>query len=89
VRLPPFSTSRFHFLSFPTEVNGNTIRENARRSDLVWSVPEIASDLSRFHHLAPGDLFFSGTPAGVGAVVSGDRILGEIDGLEAVSLKIE
>ena len=68
-------------------VNGAT-RQDARLSDLVWSVPELVSHLSRFYHLAPGDLIYTGTPAGVGPVVSGDTIRGTIDGLDPVELTI-
>jgi fumarylpyruvate hydrolase len=69
------------------QVNGE-IRQDARLSDLVWSVAELVSHLSGFYHLAPGDLIYTGTPAGVGAVVPGDRILGEIEGLSPVELVI-
>lgn len=68
-------------------VNGAP-RQEARLSDMVWSVPELIADLSRFYHLAPGDLIFTGTPAGVGAVGAGDRIRGEIDGLAPVDLTL-
>ncbi len=63
-------------------------RQEAKLSDMVWSVPEIIAHLSGFYHLAPGDLIFTGTPAGVGPVVPGSRIHGEIDGLEPVDLEI-
>ena len=63
-------------------------RQDARLSDLVWSVAELVSHLSRFYHLAPGDLIYTGTPAGVSAVVSGDTIRGTIDGLDPVELTI-
>jgi fumarylpyruvate hydrolase len=65
-----------------------TIKQDARLADLVWSPVEIVSHLSRFYHLAPGDLIYTGTPAGVGAVVAGDRIHGEIDGLAPVDLSV-
>lgn len=68
-------------------VNGAP-RQEAKLSDMVWSVPELIADLSRFYHLAPGDLIFTGTPAGVGAVGAGDRIRGEIDGLAPVHLTL-
>jgi fumarylpyruvate hydrolase len=67
---------------------GDTIKQDARLSDLIWSVPELVSHLSRFYHLNPGDLIYTGTPAGVGAVEPGDIILGRIDGLTAVTVKI-
>ncbi|NML72589.1 fumarylacetoacetate hydrolase family protein [Rhizobium sp. S-51] len=68
-------------------VNGET-RQDAHLSDLVWSVPELISHLSRFYHLVPGDLIFTGTPAGVGPLSPGDRVLGEIDGLQPVDITI-
>jgi len=51
-------------------------------------VPELISHLSRFYHLGPGDLIYTGTPAGVGPLQPGDRIFGEIDGLQPVSITI-
>lgn len=68
-------------------VNG-AIRQDARLSDLVWSVPEIVAHLSTLYHLGPGDLIFTGTPAGVGPVVAGDMIEGGIDGLDPVRLTL-
>ena len=55
---------------------------------MVWSVADLVSHLSRFYHLAPGDLIYTGTPAGVGPVVAGDVIRGEIDGLDPVELTV-
>ena len=68
-------------------MNGET-RQDAHLSDLVWNVAEIVSHLSGFYHLAPGDLIMTGTPAGVGPVVAGDRITGGIDGLSPIALTI-
>jgi fumarylpyruvate hydrolase len=68
-------------------VNGET-RQDARLSDLVWTPAELISHLSRFYHLAPGDLIYTGTPAGVGAVKPGAVIRGTIDGLDPVELTI-
>ncbi len=69
------------------EVNGQT-RQDAKLGELVWSVEEIIEDLSKFYHLRAGDVILTGTPAGVGAVVPGDKITGGIDGLEPISLEI-
>lgn len=66
----------------------STIKQDAHLSDLVWSIDELISHLSGFYHLQPGDLIFTGTPAGVGPVVAGDKITGKIDGLANVELKI-
>lgn len=67
---------------------GGTVKQDAHLADLVWSPVEIVAHLSKFYHLAPGDLIYTGTPAGVGAVVTGDQIHGEIDGLAPVTLTI-
>jgi len=67
---------------------GDTVKQDGKLSDLVWSVPELVSHLSRFYHLKPGDLIYTGTPAGVGPVLPGDKIHGEIDGLAPVALTI-
>lgn len=64
------------------------VRQSARLSDMIWSVPELIAHLSKFYHLMPGDLIFTGTPAGVGAVIAGDRIDGKIEGLSPVSLTL-
>ncbi|QTK81820.1 Fumarylpyruvate hydrolase [Agrobacterium tumefaciens] len=69
------------------EVDGRTLQD-AQLSDLVWRVPELISHLSGFYHLQPGDVIFTGTPAGVGAVVPGNVIRGGIDGLPGIELHI-
>lgn len=61
-------------------VNG-TVKQDADLADLIWSVPETIAYVSRFYRLEPGDLIYTGTPAGVGAVVEGDRIEVMIDRL--------
>ncbi len=68
-------------------VNGET-KQDAHLSDLVWSPVELIQHLSRFYHLAPGDLIATGTPAGVGAVKAGDVIRGGIDGLPEIELTL-
>ena len=68
-------------------VNGQT-RQAADLSQLIWSIPELIADLSQFYHLQPGDLIYTGTPEGVGAVQPGDRISGKIDGLAEIALKV-
>lgn len=67
--------------------NGET-RQDATLDELIWSVEEIISHLSGFYHLAPGDLIYTGTPAGVGPVQPGDRLEGGVEGLSPISLTI-
>ncbi|MEM9787833.1 MAG: fumarylacetoacetate hydrolase family protein [Pseudomonadota bacterium] len=73
--------------SIALTVNDET-RQTARIADMVWSIPEIIADLSTLYTLMPGDLIMTGTPAGVGPVVRGDRLIGTIDGLSPVSTRI-
>ncbi len=68
-------------------VNGE-VRQDADIADLIWSVPEIIADLSKYYALRPGDLIYTGTPAGVGPVVSGDEITCTIDGLPPLTVRI-
>ena len=68
-------------------VNG-TVRQSADLADMTWSVPEQIAELSRGSELKAGDIIFSGTPAGVGAVVAGDRLVGHIDRLPKLALRI-
>ena len=70
------------------KVNGQ-LRQQADLSELIWSVPEIIAELSTFFELQPGDLIYTGTPAGVAALKKGDRIEGGIDGLDELVTTIE
>ncbi|KPF46572.1 fumarylacetoacetate hydrolase family protein [Rhizobium sp. AAP43] len=68
-------------------VNG-ALRQEGRLDEMVWSVAELVSHLSHYYHLTPGDLIYTGTPSGVGAVVSGDVLTGEVEGLSPISTPI-
>ena len=67
--------------------NGQT-RQSSDISQMVWSVPEIIAHLSGFYHLGPGDLIFTGTPAGVGPVAPGDSLEGSIEGVGELAVTI-
>jgi len=69
------------------EVNGER-RQQADLSEMIWNVPEIIAELSTLFDLVPGDLIFTGTPAGVGPVQRGDSLVGGIDGLETLRTTI-
>jgi fumarylpyruvate hydrolase len=69
------------------DVNGQR-RQSGDLSDMVWDVPNILAFLSQLYRLEPGDLIFTGTPAGVGAVVPGDRLEGHIAGLTPLAIEI-
>jgi fumarylpyruvate hydrolase len=63
------------------QVNGE-LRQEGDIADLIWSVPEIVAELSTLFELAPGDLIYTGTPAGVTPLKPGDRVEGGVDGLD-------
>jgi fumarylpyruvate hydrolase len=69
------------------KVNGK-VRQSSDLKHLIWSIPETIAYLSRLVTLAPGDLIFSGTPAGVAAVVRGDVLEGEVAGIGTVRTRI-
>ena len=69
------------------KVNGE-IRQNGDINQLIWSVAETISYLSGYVALAPGDLIYSGTPAGVAAVKKGDKLEGHVDGLTDLAIAI-
>ena len=68
-------------------VNG-TQRQKGDLAELIWNVAETIEALSNAWTLQPGDLIFTGTPAGVGAVVSGDLMEGAIDGLGTLKVRV-
>lgn len=69
------------------EVNGE-LRQSGDLNQLIWKVPEIIAYLSGLFTLAPGDLIFSGTPAGVGPVRRGDELRGFIDRVGALNVRV-
>jgi len=65
--------------------------QDRQRSDiakLIWSVPEVIANLSTFFELQPGDIVFTGTPEGVGAVQRGQTMSGGIEGLGELRVKV-
>lgn len=68
-------------------VNG-ALRQEARLSDMIWSPSAIIAALSQLVSLSPGDLIFTGTPAGVGPLNRGDTCKVEIDGLQSATVTI-
>jgi fumarylpyruvate hydrolase len=68
-----------------SSVNGVT-KQKSDINKLIWNIPELIADLSKFYHLQPGDLIFTGTPEGVGPVLPGDRIDGSIESVGSIVL---
>ena len=69
------------------QVNGE-MRQKADLAEMIWNVQDTIAVLSEYYSLQPGDLIFTGTPAGVGAVKRGDVLLGGVDGLGELKLTI-
>jgi fumarylpyruvate hydrolase len=65
-----------------------TQKQKSDLSNLIWSVPEVIMHLSQFFTLQPGDLIYTGTPEGVGKVVAGQTMLGEIEGLGQLHVNV-
>jgi fumarylpyruvate hydrolase len=68
-------------------VNG-TVKQDGKVADMIWTVAEIISEASQLWTLAPGDLIYTGTPEGVGPLVCGDVVEGEVEGVGALTFKI-
>lgn len=69
------------------DVDG-TERQRGDLSDMLWTIPEQIAYLSAYFTLHPGDLIFTGTPSGVGAVARGQSMRAAIDGLGAIELRV-
>ncbi|NJM30870.1 MAG: fumarylacetoacetate hydrolase family protein [Rhizobiales bacterium] len=68
-------------------VNG-AVKQKGDIADMIWGLSEIMVELSKLFELKAGDLIFTGTPAGVGPVIRGDRLEGEIEGLGKLVVKV-
>ena len=69
------------------DINGDR-RQTGDLKDMIWNADEIVAHLSRYFELRPGDLIFTGTPAGVGPVAIGDRMVARIDRLEPLTVDV-
>lgn len=68
-------------------VNGER-RQHGDIADMTWDIPEIIAELSTYFTLQPGDLVFTGTPAGVGSLQPGDQVVGHVAGVDTVSIRL-
>jgi len=68
-------------------VDGET-KQDSDIAKLIWNVPEVIAHLSGLYALEPGDLIYTGTPAGVGPVVAGNTITGGVDGVDTIEVAI-
>lgn len=74
--------------NFCLKKNGNIV-QNANVSEMIFSFSKIISYVSKFMTLKIGDLIYTGTPAGVGNVVQGDRLIGELNGCKLLDIEIK
>lgn len=84
---PVVATGTLSTGSITLAVNG-TERQRGDLSDMIWNVPEVISYLSGYIELKPGDLVYTGTPAGVGSLVVGDHVRIEIAGLAPLEFAV-
>jgi fumarylpyruvate hydrolase len=84
---PKSETGEMNSAEISLTVNGE-VKQKSDISHLIWSVNETIAKLSTLFELHPGDLIFSGTPDGVGAVKSGDTLHGFIQGLSPLTVKV-
>jgi fumarylpyruvate hydrolase len=69
------------------KVNGEN-RQNGDLNQMIWKVPEIIAYLSGLFTVSPGDLIYTGTPAGVGATVRGDTLHGGVAGVAELEISV-
>jgi len=69
-------------------VNG-IVKQQSTLSHLIWKVPELIAELSTYYNLCQGDLVYTGTPAGVGALLAGDSVKASIDGLPELAFSLD
>ena len=71
--------------SIVLKVNG-AIKQQGDLNMMIWKIPEQIAHLSKFYDISAGDLIMTGTPAGVGPIVKGDKLIGKIDHLETIEI---
>jgi len=85
--VPAAELGRLDRAAIRLDVNGER-RQTGDLGQLIWKIDETIAYLSGLFELAPGDLIFTGTPAGVGAVRPGDRLHGHIDGVGDLQVEV-
>jgi fumarylpyruvate hydrolase len=85
--IPKADTGVLERAGISLQVNG-TQRQSSDISQMIWSVPEIISELSRLFELHAGDIVFTGTPSGVGPVQPGDKLQATIERVGELTLQV-
>lgn len=84
---PVSAVGHFSAGKIQLKVNGE-VKQDSDLSLMIWNVPQIIAELSRYFELHAGDLILTGTPAGVGPVVPGDVMVGSIDRLGSLTISV-
>jgi len=84
---PAAQLPNIHSASIVLEVNG-VVKQSSHIGKLIWNIAETIEHISRAWTLQAGDLIYTGTPEGVGAVVAGDLLDARIDGLDGLKLRV-
>lgn len=84
---PAADAGDIHYAAIWLQVNGSD-RQRSAVSKLIWNIAETIEHLSNAWELQAGDLIYTGTPEGVGAVVRGDTMTGGIDGLSGITVQV-
>jgi fumarylpyruvate hydrolase len=66
----------------------DAVKQDGDLDEMIWQVPDIIATLSKSIRLMPGDLIYTGTPAGVGPTVAGDVLTGGVDGVDTIKIAI-
>jgi fumarylpyruvate hydrolase len=85
--IPKADTGVLEHAGISLNVNGKQ-RQSSDISQMIWSVPEIISELSRLFELHAGDIIFTGTPSGVGPVQPDDKLHAAIERVGELSLQV-
>ena len=64
------------------------VRQDGDLQQMIWNVPEVINKLSEMVALAPGDIIMTGTPSGVAATVTGDKLECEVEGVGSLTVTI-
>ena len=73
--------------SLTLNVNGKP-RQDSTIDKMIWNVPETIAYISRYFELLPGDIIMTGTPEGVAAIVKGDTLVGEVEGVGRLEVTV-
>jgi fumarylpyruvate hydrolase len=68
-------------------VNGKP-RQDSTIDKMIWNVPETIAYISRYFELLPGDIIMTGTPEGVAAIIKGDTLVGEVEGVGKLEVRV-